>query len=169
MPEGALCDVKHRDGETFTNEPAGTPASRAESWRHQGEGGDILAYRPACYHRETTAEMARSSDPLQRLREATTEIEDALQEVQDALPEGYMVIRGGIDWAAVHAEEDMTDPENWRKGDIFTVTQDCPCGSSFVVGDKVRLTRDDDSRYEYLDGHDYWYVFPHALRFHSRP
>lgn len=72
------------------------------------------------------------------------------------------------------AQQDMSDPANWRVGDLFEITGED--SHRFPMGELVKLIvfeNDHDEsnghRYAYLDGRDYWWVRDCNVRFHSRP
>ena len=72
------------------------------------------------------------------------------------------------------AQQDMSDPANWRVGDLFEITGEDD--HEFPIGELVKLIvfendhdESDGHRYAYLDDSDYWSVRDHNVRFHSRP
>ncbi len=51
VSSGSKVDIEHRDNDLFFG-VAAINSTCAEIWDHDGHIGDIIAYRPACYHEQ---------------------------------------------------------------------------------------------------------------------
>lgn len=175
LPYGGLCEVKLKSGKIggWVTGKITKPASEWD-WLIERDGGDIVAYRPACYH-ERGKLTPTQHDPLTMLREATGDVEAALSMIQEALPEGYEVVRTRTAAATAAPAEDMTDPANWREGDVVEVVGDhlyYRKGRAYFVGTDEEGdfgVMDDDG--DVLECGDVRHMdFDRSLfRFHSRP
>lgn len=189
----ALVDVRLRDG--FVN--MGTAESF--DWGHDGVAGDIMAWKaskteakgePVSQHESPPETSMPSFDPVSLRQQweslgheiksnecsikATQEVIAGLVERQEAikaeLKAAGFLIYAEVDPVKVEASEDMSDPKNWREGDVFTITSEGTHG--FKVGHKVRMHHDDGSDmkgYEdYDDVFESKWIEDTSLKFHSR-
>lgn len=164
-------------------------------WDHDNEGGDIMAYRlhkpaeqvEACSKPELQIRLPDgygeiigcSVEGLLKWRDRIAEIDLEVQArtveraelVQKLASEGFALI-GRINELltdAAQKHEDMSDPKNWRNGDIVECIVDhedyFTAGSRYVVDymecDWVNIHADDDG--------DENAIRPHKVKFHSRP
>lgn len=69
----------------------------------------------------------------------------------------------------------MSDPANWRVGDIFVIVENKNDDHEFIEGTIVRFTGFNDGgdgylgTFEYQDGRDYWFCKKESVKWHSRP
>lgn len=98
------------------------------------------------------------------IKNRITEIEKEQKELRDSLLEqGFILAECSVEQPSAQIED--VPPEEWEVGDIFLVTT----SAGFREGDQVRLIyidyEDDSWKFEYLDGHDYWWVNPSHVKF----
>lgn len=198
VDKGVRVDVRYRDGEISMNQPAlekGDPSEPwAEDWSHDGVSADIMAYR---LHKPVEQVEACSKPELRSLpenygeiiggsvegpiqwRDRITEIDATTQAltteraelVQKLASEGFALIGRINDLLTDSAQkhEDMSDPKNWRNGDIVECIVDhedyFTAGYRYVVDymecDWVNIHADDEG--------DENAIRPHKVKFHSRP
>ena len=181
---GGRVDYRMRNGRIGINE-------RAEllDWGRDKEipRADIMAYRlhnpaeqvEACSKPDPHDSAKRDSDYVCWMRDRIAEIDrtvEALEEervslVQRLEGEGFRLIErvnAGLS-DAMQAHEDMSNPKNWRVGDVFAQIAE---GSwSHSDGTLWTMTHDggtDMRNYRADTGSDK-YVKDFALKFHSRP
>lgn len=92
------------------------------------------------------------------------EIEQEQKELRDSLLEqGFILAECSVGQPSAPIKD--VPPEEWEAGDIFLVT--VPGG--FSEGDEVRLIdincQEDAWKFEYLDGHDYWWLNSSHVKF----
>lgn len=157
---GVCVDVMHRDGVIYEKVEAGIMA--AEDWTHSNSCGDIFAYRihqPA----HMTAEQIRT-----QFIESLAAIA-ALHKDQAALVQLLRELGFAFVDAASETEEDMSDPKNWRVGDLVEVLDDCTfCAPEVKIGDVYPIREIDSIDSMCIEpGGTYgtWSQF----KFHSRP
>ena len=169
-------------------------------WSHEDNRGDIMAFR-ICAEPESIldnpgeptealkeileldAPVTKQEGPIawrDRIHEIDAKTKAMAQEradlIQKLATEGFAL----IDKAEPNNQEesaqavDMSDPENWRAGDLFEIIGED--SHNFVVGETVRMTvfesdhdREDGHQYEHLDSRDFWWVKDVNVKFHSRP
>ena len=112
----------------------------------------------------------KAMDPITTLRQARKTRDEAEQAyqyaiagVREALGEGFLLSD------TAEPDEDMTDPANWREGDVFEVLDGKACGARFENGIMVRKESDNGSSFVTIDGSDRWSLPNKAVRFHHRP
>lgn len=134
-------------------EPPSDPVSLRQQWESLGH------------------EIKSNECSIQSIQEAIAGLVERQESIKAELKAAGFLIYAEAETVKVDASEDMSDPKNWREGDVFTVTQ---TGShSFNIGQKVKMTHDDGSMvklYESCDNDQegYW-VHDYILEFNSRP
>lgn len=98
------------------------------------------------------------------IKNRITEIEQEQKELRDSLLEqGFILAECSVEQPSAPIKN--VPPEEWEIGDIFLVT----VSQLFKEGDQVRLIdidyEGDAYKFEYLDGHDYWWVNPSQVKF----
>lgn len=178
---GDIIDVRHRSGEVISCvEMEGS----GWYWDHHGSSFDIMAYRlhkPAEQVDDNADLKAAAYDAIQPIqwRDRITEIDATTQAltterenlVQKLASEGFALIGRINDLLtdAAQKHEDMSDPKNWRNGDIVECIVDhedyFTAGYRYVVDymecDWVNIHADDEG--------DENAIRPHKVKFHSRP
>lgn len=193
VEDGVKVDYRMRDGEI---DCFGRDAGRLQ-WNHEPDDGDIMAYRlhipaeqaEACSkpelqirlpdgYGEIYSAQAVEHGPIQwrdRIMTIDFDIHSLTAEraelVQKLASDGFALIWRINDLLtdAAQKHEDMSDPKNWRNGDIVECIVDhegyFTAGSRYVVDymecDWVNIHADDDG--------DENAIRPHKVKFHSRP
>lgn len=111
-------------------------------------------------------EWSRSFKPFPT--EEDREVEEMMRDADLMRVQAERAYRAGYRKQPQPAE-DMTDPANWRAGDIFKVVDGKRSLDKFESGTVVRKVSDDNNRYEYLDGRDWWALHDYQVRFIRRP
>lgn len=62
VTKGTLVDIKYRDGDAYSDQPAGE-SGFCRDWSHTGKGGDIVSYRLSSSH-SSTAQTRRNDELL---------------------------------------------------------------------------------------------------------
>lgn len=120
-------------------------------------------------------EATMTTDPITTLKqarqardEAEKAYQEALEEAREYLGEGFMLAEVGVDWAA--PDEDMTDPANWRDGDVLTCIDDGGHGW-YTEGKQYAIVRIDVDGWPVMrdDDGDQSALAPSRMKFHHRP
>lgn len=82
-----------------------------------------------------------------------------LSEVNFEFPKGLFCVSG----------EDLSDPENWRKGDIFRVLDGTAGCAEFEDGQMVEKMNDNSDEYRAVNRSERWYLPSRAVMFLFRP
>lgn len=179
VEKGVRVDVRYRDGDVSMNQPALekgiSTESWAKTWKHLGASGDIMAYRlhtpkPQQEPKPMTAEEIRAQymenlSSIAMLHTKNAALVDDLRKL-------------GFDFheAPKEPQEDMSDPKNWRAGDLVQ------CVSVGGMADMTLEALYEISRIEYGNA-SYIYIrddvkflacrevgeFDSRFKFHSRP
>jgi len=136
--------------------------------------GALRLKRLLSYEDVFSSSPGEPSDPITTLlaaRKARDEAEQAyqaaLEVVRNELP-GYVLTEVGNDAPQVDGE-DMTDPANWRAGDVVECVEpgcDLTVGKLYTVKKVLSST---DIRLVCDDNDDYPIRMPQKFRFHHRP
>ena len=123
VERGTLVDVELRGGGINQNCKIGESGCGATRWEHHGDKRDIISWR---YH-ETARQgginhdspntIERLRTALERKQAAEADYRAALEGVRAELGSDFELTEVGADGALVDGE-DMSDPANWRKGDV---------------------------------------------------
>lgn len=112
----------------------------------------------------TTLEQAAEHDA--KAKHHAAEHERLMQQAREMLPDGWRLVRDG------EPAEDMSDPANWREGDVLKCFSEAGHHPSTytegrlyeVIGRNAKYARTIDD-----DGDEQWICNPGGFRFHRRP
>lgn len=152
-----------------------TPSQVIGATNAGGEAQDTLtgALKYACDELDT----ARQHEA--KAAEHRANHDGAMEHVRDMLPDGWRLVRDGIPADVYRSfedqtrrmmrEADMTDPANWREGDVFEVTRSGAYCADVKKGDLVALQEAGGSFFTSQGTGLSWSLEPDSVRFHHRP
>lgn len=146
VEKGTLVDVRYRGGDVQKAIPALKPHDKggrvAVYWGHEGHGdGNIIAYRlhqPEQEDAPMTIEqlLAKANKHAAKAAKHEAKRQALIEQARELMPEGWRLEDSGL---IVQPTEDMTDPGNWKAGDVVECVQD-RISLTAGVQYKLRLT-----------------------------
>ena len=144
------------------------------------EGSEVISYRPVLPAESKPTlentwdiiEKAAKVDVFTRLYAAVAASESIpalIAEINAMLPEGYQVVKFGIDWAGEckpKPAEDVSDWRNWKEGDMVTCVNGSGWSEFCVGGDYVVTWRSGSDLF--INGINVG-IYGGDFKFHSRP
>ena len=145
-----------------------------EMWQAERErlGEEVIPGKPTIKPTQTIDQLAWR-DRIHEIDATTKALAEERASLVDKLKAEGFALLGDAEKADSAPEEDMSDPSNWRVGDLFEVIG--KGNHHFEVGEIVRLVVLESgayiggNQYEHLDSRDFWWVKDVNVKFHSRP
>lgn len=143
------------------------------SGRRPGAWDSFRNMEPVDMPDTLTTTLEQAAEHGAKAMHHAAEHERLMQQAREMMPDGWMLVRGGVDWAE---GQDMSDPANWREGDVLecisTKGRWVSEEKGMYVGRLITLSRDFDPHQGALGitAHSCRYHLEHkCFRFHHRP
>lgn len=135
----------------------------------------LIVANSSLFNEQWVGRIHRGQSETDRAIEAIRFHTEQIETSQKAIDEAKaLLLSKGVEYVGVKAEpaEDMSDPKNWRKGDLLEVIGekgDSEFNTGEIVSFSGEIHEDGDFKCWYTDLSEWWWVKPRNLKFHSRP